>query len=298
MAAAGLILFAGCAAEQTPRPAGANLEALVEAVGEVPGWSVAEGPIVFDPASLYEYMNGGADRFLSNGFRRLLHLRYRLGDDPYAAVALDLYDMGSELGAFGIYSAGRRPGIQMMPWGAEGYRDGTIACAYRGRVYMHGSADDDRPELIAMLESILERASSAARGPATPPAALDPLPASGRIPGSERYVPAELLGHSFLPGGVTATYEIDQQRSELYYCELGSAAEAVQAFSLLEETLGGVEDLKPGLIPDATGVRYTHSVLGSGTVVRRASYLAGMHGDLEAEAREHILSQAVSRLDR
>jgi hypothetical protein len=117
-------------------PAAPGVTTLVPAAADLEGWTVAEGPLTFRRDSLYEYLDGAAPRYLDYGFREAVHVRYALGGDPQAAVTLDVFDMGSTLGAFGIYSSARPPGVEPRPWGAEGYRSGTVAAAWKGPFYV------------------------------------------------------------------------------------------------------------------------------------------------------------------
>lgn len=288
-------LPAGC--RDDPGPPVPRLDALLPAASELEGWRVAEGPVAHGQETLFEYLNGGAERYLSHGFRRLLHVRFQLDDDPLAGVTLDLYDMGSELGAFGIYSAGRWPEVETRPWGVEGYRYETVAVAWKGRVFVHGEADDGRPALLAMLDSLVARAADGAPGDPSPPAILSALPAEGLVAGSERYVPADLLGHSFLPGGVTAIYEIDGRRAEVFFSEVGSEEAAVSALSALREDVsrrgrwtGEVHSLGDG------GFRFAASSVGHGTAVRSGAFLAGVQGRLSAEEGRRLLTALLGRL--
>jgi hypothetical protein len=293
-----LIAAVGCGADRQQSVVSGEPSPLPSPPPPAAGWSIAEGPGQYDPNTLYEYLNGGAERYQALGFRRLVHLRYQRGGDPMESVALDIYDMGSELGAFGIYSAGRPRGVEVRPWGAEGYRSGTIAAAYRGNVYVHGEADDDRPELLAMLEDLMATVADSARGPASPPAVLASLPATGRVPGSERYVAADLLGHSFLGGGVLAEYEIGGARGELFFGDLDDDGRAGRAFGLLRAELEGRGASIEGSVPlGQDGFRYTDPVMGSGSVVRSGGVVAGAHGQLPTEARERLLGELIAALE-
>ena len=98
-----LAALVACAQEKSPTGAESELENLLPEASSLEGWHVAEGPSSFVPEGLWEYLNGGAPRYQAYGFERLVHSRYQLGDDPHASVIADVYDMGSELGAFGIY---------------------------------------------------------------------------------------------------------------------------------------------------------------------------------------------------
>jgi hypothetical protein len=280
-AALGIVVLASCGAVEVPVEQRSDLARLLPPSSELHGWTVSQGPIEHSPETLFEYLNGGAERYLSHGFRQLLHVRYQRGAEPLACVTLDIYDMGSELGAFGIYSAARSAATEIRPWGADGYRIGTIAATWRGTVYVHGEADDDRPELIAMLERLMAGAGERAPGEAAPPSVLAALPPRDRVKRSERFVPADLLGHSFLPGGVLAIYEVEGKKAELYLSDLAGKTAAGKALAALRDHMskwGTVASEPPPFF--TTGFRYTDPTLGSGTVVTAGRFIAGIHGDL------------------
>ena len=284
----------GCAGDDPSGPAAPSIAHLLPPAADLAGWIVAEGPAEYSPDTIYEYLNGGAERYQSHGFRQLLHIRYQLGEDPLACVTLDVYDMGSELGAFGIYSAVRPAGREPRQWGAEGYRTGTIAAAYRGSIFVHGEADDRRQELVEMLEDLVSRVAGGADGSVLPPAILAPLPAAHRLAGNERYVSDNLLGHSFLPGGVVATYEFDGRRSELFFTDLVAEAEAVDAMTALRAHFEGRKTIADGTPPFGDdGFRTTDPVFGQGSVVRTGTLVAGIHGDLSTEEAEGVLRRLI-----
>lgn len=292
---AGLVLAlaAACGGGDPP----SELVRLARAVPAGAGWSVVEGPVAHGPATLYEYLDGGADLYLRYGFREHAHLRYQLGADPSRGVTVDLFDMGSALGAFGIYAAVRPPGAEVRLWGAQGYRDGSVAAAWKGSVYVHAEADGGDPESVATLEGLVRGLSARIPGADAPPSVLDPLPVAGRVAQSERWVPDHLLGHSFLPGGVLATYEFDGRRSELYLCDLGGAAAAREGLQALEAHLarwGRVED-GPAAFGDAA-FRFSDPSLGEGTAVAAGRHLAGIHGELDRERREAVLGALFAEL--
>ncbi len=274
-----------------------DLEALVPSDALLAGWSVVDGPAGLGPDSLYEYLNGGAERYVDLGFRRLVHVRYQLGDDPLACVTLDVFDMADALGAFGIYSAGRAPAWDAREWGVEGYRHGTVAAAWKGSVFVHGVADDDRPELIEALERVVASAADAVPGEAVRPPMLDMLPTDHLVPRSERYVARDLLGHAFLPGGLLATYAAGDRSSELFVSELGGGAEASAALAALREHAarrGEVIDPGPGIGDE--GFRFRDPVLGPGLAVRIGQHVAGVHGDLPTGLQDAITAGLVERL--
>ena len=69
---------------------------------QVGAWRVSEVDAVYDRETLYDYMNGGAEVYLSYDFRRAWVRRFVGPDDD--EIVLDVYDMGSSAEAFGVFS--------------------------------------------------------------------------------------------------------------------------------------------------------------------------------------------------
>jgi hypothetical protein len=285
------------AASPTAGSANPGVSGLLPAAAAFEGWTLAEGPLTFRPDTLYEYLDGAAPRYLDYGFREAVHVRYALGGDPQASVAVDVYDMGSTLGAFGIYSSARPPGVEPRPWGAEGYRSETVAAAWKGSVYVHVEADDDREALLGMSERLAAGVAERAPGDTAAPAILRALPSEGRVPRSERYVARDLRGHAFLPGGVEAAYALDGREAELYFSQLTDAAAAEAAVLRLR-----AHHAQQGTIvrevrtTGGCGFRHEDPAGGAGLVVAAGRSVAGVQGDLPAEAQRRLLDSLVARL--
>ena len=300
-----LTLLAGCQAASRGSPptakatAGAALDLrhLIPPRPATAGWVVAGEPLTFSPANLFEYLDGGAPRYVGYGFAGLLQVRYVREGQPDLGVTLDLYDMGRALGAFGIYSSARPPDVPLREWCAEGYRTGPVAAAWKHRLYVHVTADEERPELIDLAERLAAAVCERAPGDPSPPPLLAALPREGLVPRSERYVAANLLGHAFLPGGVLATYEIDGRKAEVFFSDLGTAEAAREAITRLRAHYGDRRvPTSAGPAIGDIGLRHADAVLGPGAVVAAGRHVAGIHGDLPEEARDLLLSRLVERL--
>ena len=300
-----MVLAVGCrpATRRTPSPsptggsATPGVATLVPTAAFFEGWTLAEGPLAFRPDTLYEYLDGGAPRYLDYGFREAVHVRYALEGDPRAAVTLDVFDMGSTLGAFGIYSSARPRGVEHRPWGAEGYRSETVAAAWKGAVYVHVEADDERPALVAMAERLVAGVAERAPGEAEAPTLLRPLPPEGRVAQSEHYVARDLRGHAFLPGGVLASYALDGREAELYFSELKDAAAAAAAVVRLRAhhaQRGAI--VREVRIVGASGFSHDHPDWGSGIVVAAGRFVAGIQGNVPGEAQRRLLNSLAAGL--
>ena len=295
---AAVLIVCGCGPATEPVPTGSGPTDLLPSASTLGDWTVAEGPVELSPDGLWEYLDGGAPLYLSYGFRQLAHVRYQLGDDELASITLDVFDMASELGAFGIYGSGRPPGAELRPWGAEGYRSGTMAAAWKGSHFVHAEADDDRAVLIERLESLVAGVCDEIIGDTSPPTIVDPLPPDGLVAHSTRYIAEDLLGHAFLPGGILASYEFDDREARLFFSELGNAEDAAEAMAELRdhrskwsEIVGETSSIGAG------GFRFSDPSLGSGTVCRVDRFVTGVHGDLSFEAQDGLLEELAGRLE-
>ena len=281
----------GSLGAKEPRIVETDLWQLLPAPASLGDWRWVEGPVEYFPSTLWEYLDGGAERYVSYGFRSLTHVRYQLGDDPTACVTVDVFDMGGILGAFGIYRSGLTPEVERRDWGAEGHRSGNVAVAWKGKVYVHAEADDERPDLIDMLERSIAHVCDAAPGRKSLPAYLDDLPPEGLVPQSERYVPADLLGHAFLPGGFLATYNIEGREVEVFESNFLGVNEAHEALEKLRDhyALSGAIVAEVRSI-GTDGFRFSDRTLGCGIIVRVEGIVVGVFGEASYADQAKILN--------
>jgi hypothetical protein len=195
-----------------------------------------------------------------------------------------------------IYSFGRPREISRRDWGVEGYRSGTVAAAWKGRVFLHASADEDTPILIERLEVLMKQVASDIPGDSDWPVELATLPAKRFIDGTDRYIGDDLLGHSFLPGGFLANYEMNGSEGLLFLSNLGtpeSARRAFDLFSSFENERGKI--LRQGKIGEASFWAEDPG-LGSGVVVLRRAYVCGLWGIKDPRIAKEIAVDLDGRL--
>ena len=290
-------LASGCGSGEEPAAGGAGLAELLPAASSMNGWQIADGPTDYDSETLYEYLNGGAPLYLKFGFQGMAHVRCQLGEDTLSSVTLDVYDMGSDLGAFGLYRSGRPSDAEVRDWGAEGYRSGTVAAAWKGSVSIHAEADEDQPELTEAMERMVAQVAKSIVGGTSLPQIIDPLPIGGLVPFSERIVAEDMMSHAFLPGGALATYRVADDEGSLFFSELSgepAVTEAMAGLRAHHEQWGEIsEDIES--IGDG-GFRFSDPGLGSGAVVSTGSYVVGVHGDLTTDVQMDLLGRLVDNL--
>lgn len=247
--------------------------------GSMQGWSVSEGPEEYGPDDLYMYNNGAAPGYLAYGFEKLARARFAPDDDEYSGIYVDIYDMGSELGAYGIFTSARPPEIEPRDWGDQGYSAGGSAVAIEGSLYIYSYVDIVNERSQQMIESLVEEITDVIPGERTTPWILDVLPPGEFVPGTDRYVAEDLLGHSFLPGGYLAEYAVEEDRATLFLCELETDEAAVEAISALNDYEGRNGRIIADDAGDSLdGFQAEDPGMGYGVVAISGRYVLGMWG--------------------
>ena len=170
---------------------------------KVEGWH-PEGEIkVYNQDNLWEYINGAAERFVMYGFQIL---RFREFSKEELMMTAEIYDMGSPLNAFGIYTTERPAEGERLSIGTEAVIGPSHCLLLKDRYYvkiivLRGLLDDESGE------DVLKSIETHIKGKSGLPPALNMLPTRKRISGSEKYVTQAYLGLSELKNVLFADYE-------------------------------------------------------------------------------------------
>lgn len=194
----------------------------------LPGRAVPQGqPSSYQPDTLYQYIDGGADIYLLYEFQKLLHQDFKSGA---AELTADIYDMGKPENAFGMYAAERSPGYKFLPIGVEGYRSEGILNFLQDHYYVKLSGSG--PNASVLLDQFARTLSGRIGGLRTLPSLLEKLPLENRMKHSEQYMRKDPLGHAFLAPSYEVTYAWGTKQSKLL---ISVATDAAGAKSRLEQ---------------------------------------------------------------
>ena len=199
------IFLVGCRTPG-PRQTPLSLEALFPESFPRIGWALQDTLSFFTRYDLHEYIDGGAELFLTYGFQKLATGTYVRIENADEYVVADVYDMGSNLNAFGVYAINCDPIAQPLQIGTAAFSDPFLLAFYKGRYFVCLTLNTPSQAAVEHIARVL---ASRVPGDTSPPAELCYLPEKGRVKGTLSYVPANLLGHRFLPGGMTASYEVN-----------------------------------------------------------------------------------------
>ncbi len=189
---------------------------------EINNWQKEDTVAVYSPSNLWERINGAADQYLNYGFRKLYAVDLRNGN---VGLALEIYDMGTPLNAFGIYTTESPPQKEKLKIGTEA----VVAAPSQGfllknRYYVkleifEGKMTDE------MGRNILQDVDAALSGNASYPIELEFLPQANLIKGSYAYVKTGFQGLNELENCLTAHYKSNDSEKFQYFMLIPAAEE-------------------------------------------------------------------------
>jgi len=175
-----VVLFAGNGGEAMESP-GSNLAKLLPDTLE--GWGVTEEDQVYDRDNLYDYINGGAELYLSYGFRNVLNRIYTVPEQP--DILLDLFDMGTSEDAYGIFSHSRESEDTTFGQGSQ-YTAGLLLF-WKDRYFVSILAHPETMESKQAVFSLAKHIDAAIQTEGALPEIVRTLPQEALVKESIRY---------------------------------------------------------------------------------------------------------------
>jgi hypothetical protein len=204
----------------------------------------------FFSSDLYEYIDGGADVYLDYGLVAMVHQDYQASSTD---LTLDIYNMGAQSNAFGIYAAESSPDYHFLPIGSEGYGTNEILNFFQDEFYVKLSAFSDKEKTGPVLERFAQVVSRRIGPTGLMPEFLSLFPAGNLASHSCKFVKKSPLGHDFLAPAIMAAYAWGGKQTSLLISKAPDAQGAVQKVGQLRDYFGrsGKVIPQPGLAPGA-----------------------------------------------
>ena len=180
----------------------------------VNGWKQAGSIQTFDPGTLYEYIDGGADLYLAYDFEELKVAEYQ--NSQKAAVTVEVYRHRTPTLAFGVYSQERTPGANFIDVGSQGYQEPHGLNFLAGNTYVKITGYDTGPEGQVILLAFAKAVAANLGEKGTFPALLAAFPAEGKVKNSEKFIARKFLGYPFLHSAFLADYDLSGRNFRLF----------------------------------------------------------------------------------
>lgn len=262
-------------------------------------WSPAEdsADAWYDKNTIFDYMNGAGEVFLSFAYERMFVRHFSKGDS--GELTVEIFDMGKSDDAYGIFTRARYGEDAGIGQGSE-YRSGHLNF-WKGRYFVSVSTmletEESREDVLEISRAIASNIPD--EGPL--PTVVTLLPPENLIEKSIHFFHkhTELNRHYFIadenillldPGveAVIASYEREDEFTFLLLIRYPTADRAVEAHrSFLE-----------AYMPEAIGTGLTQIEDGYWTAVSSTGdYLAAVFDAPTSEKAQQLLMTAKSRLE-
>jgi hypothetical protein len=191
---------------------------------QIEGWTPIGQVYIHQKDDLWQYIDGGAELFLSYGFQML---RFRDFSKGTMEMTVEIYDMATPLNAFGIYTAERGDEVKPLPIGTEAVVVPPDYCQllrnrYYVKIKMHQGALDTQSG-----QAILGSVNAFLTGSSNYPKELKFLPVKDKITGSVKYVAKGYKGLGDLNRIIFADYRTNDGSDFRYFILLPSADETI-----------------------------------------------------------------------
>ena len=206
----------------------AHLLGLLPKPGELSNWRMISEPRFFNPDNLFEYIDGAAEQYLLYGFRKVITTEYAVEPDS-SSVNIEIYCMESPTHAFGIFAAERTPEGQPVAIGVQGHLSANVLNFYKGPYYVKMTFFAVSHDLGASLAQMGRTIADKIPGEFKEPELFRYFPLENKVRWSERYIPNDFLGQSYLQNGYRCDYEDGQWTYQIFLVPLESDTAAQTA---------------------------------------------------------------------
>ena len=256
------------------------------------GWTWDFEPEVYTLDNLFDYIDGEAELYIDYNFVEMATGSYAKKDDETISFSVDIYDMGSPLDAFGIYSSYRRPELDFEAIGDEAMVSYLNIRFYKGRYFVQlngASTDSIVSETIHQLAKDL-----AIKIPAAPePKELSLLLKENQVPHSMKYITNGFMGQGRFKINVQADYRSGETVFTGFVSLFPNTDEATRAIASFEQSLAQQGTITVSL--QSTGNKRfagREELKGNIMVQVYRNYVVGVAGfEKEKTVEEFILAQ-------
>ncbi len=260
------------------------------------GWTLGEGPQIYTKKNLFERIDGQAELFFKYGFQKSIFGTYQSKKESKDEVEVDIYDMGTVIQAFGIFSRFRnedRPG----GFGLDSYLDDHSIFFYKSKYFVVLYAAESNADLLREFSKLI---SSKIKDPSPPPKEIGYFPKGGLKPDSIQYFPEGLLGRKFLGRGFQGTYlgNVGAKESKVFLSIFKNSQEAVNARKFYEDDLTRKGKISSGGIHrfGTVALMGEDPYQGKVIVLQKGVYLLGALGFEKEEDAENRLNEFIRNM--
>jgi len=273
------------------------LEDFVIRDGGMSGFVTVKKAAWFRPESLWNYINGGALPYLDYGVGDVVTYSGKLAPHEFEIV-VDIYDMGNNRSAFGIYSSERFPDYDYITIGAEGYRTENAVCFWKDRYYVKVFSNAPSTPTVEPVERIARAVDKRISADAGNLSMFELFPKENRLPRTESFTSKNVLGQDFLTNGFSVNYQRGDLEYQFFILEADnrdSTAEQLGKYRDFIGEYGKLDKRKPKIGDDAfVGNEDWYGLM---VFARKGRYIVGSVGFPDYNPAVQYLKAMLDRLN-
>jgi hypothetical protein len=123
------VILPGCSSKKSDKEVVSMKNLLPQ---QVLGWNLQDSVETYDRESIFDYIDGAGEVYLSYGFKEVNVFRYVKSGEP--AIVVEVFDMGSAEDAYGVFSHSREAEEEGIGQGYE-FR-GSLLSFWQGRFFI------------------------------------------------------------------------------------------------------------------------------------------------------------------
>jgi hypothetical protein len=156
---------------------------------KIHNWTADPGDRVFDPTSIFSYINGGAEVYKAYNMRYCLSRRYSTADGP--AIVLDIFDMGTSKDAYGVFTHDTDGKVIDAGQDAR-FRPGWLSF-WKHRFFVSIYMEEETPAAEKTVKELGRQVAALIPQKGTRPPLLSKLPQQGLDTANIRYLHHPIL---------------------------------------------------------------------------------------------------------
>jgi len=263
----------------------------------ITGWESSEDDNYYNEENLFNYINGGAELYISYGFNNVISRRYSKNGN--SRIAVEIFDMENSWNAYGVFTHVREEMNESYGQGSQLYEDAILF--WKSRYYVSVVSLDGSEEAQLAIKNIAEYIDNSISETGELPDVLKIIPEKGLVVESILYFhhPAwinslyyisdeNILNIDNQTDCILATYGDKQDRSYLLAIEypgLEDAKQACHKFSMAFSGEKGENGLS--LMEDGTWIAH----------INHKRYFIGVfHASSEIQARD-LLQEILNNIE-
>lgn len=152
---------------------------------EIHGWKAHGKAKIYDRETIYDYMDGAGEIYLTYGYKGLIVKRYAKASGP--EIIVEIFDMGSPEDAFGIFSHGQGRETKSAEIGQDSEYKGGLLCFWKNKFFICIRGERETPQVKKAVLALGRLISKAIEAKGEKPELLKYLPENELLEKDLRY---------------------------------------------------------------------------------------------------------------